>query len=112
MPKSTRVTDKVFARIEEDLAEGINAIHEKHHIEPAVLVRGLLEAAVSFYRDKGFFSFPVVIHPEAFQARWVAETQAEYQHGPTKGGAPPGKGLDKSRRRRGAGPAASLSRSA
>lgn len=112
MPKSARITDKVFARVEEDLADGINAIHEKHHIEPAVLVRGLLESAVAFYRLHGFFSFPVVVNPEAFQARWVAETQSEYQHGPTKGGAPPGTKHDKSRRRRGAGPAANLSKSA
>lgn len=79
MPKKTaRITDKVFARVDDDLARGINAIVDKHNTEPAVLVRGLLEAAVAFYDAHGWFSFPVRIEPEAFQAQYVAELQAKY----------------------------------
>lgn len=87
MPKPTKITDKVFARIELDLADGINAIHAKHQIEPAVLIRGLLKEAVAFYRAHGFFSFPVRIEPEAFQRQWLAAAepgQAGYGATPIK----------------------------
>lgn len=81
MPRKTKITDAIFARIDPKTAETINAITEKHQIEAAVLVRGVVRAACAFYEKHGWFSFPVIIQPEAFQARYVAEEQALYAEG-------------------------------
>jgi hypothetical protein len=72
MPKKAQITDYIFARGVSHLAADINSIRERHKIEPADLVRGLLEAAAKFYRDQGFFSFPVRIEPEDFQRSYIA----------------------------------------
>lgn len=81
MPKPARIKDKVFARGVDHISEDLNRLCEKHNIPPANLVRGLLEAAVEFYRKHGWFTFPVRIEPEAFQARYVAEERALYEAG-------------------------------
>jgi hypothetical protein len=39
----------------------------KHRITGPELVRGLLDAARDFYRENGWFSFPLTITPEKFQ---------------------------------------------
>lgn len=40
---------------------------EKHRITGPELVRGLLDAARGFYKENGWFSFPLTITPEKFQ---------------------------------------------
>lgn len=69
MPKKTKVTTTIFARGVEHLADTINAIDSIHGIPPAELTRRLLEAACKFYRENGWFSFPIIIEPEEFQRR-------------------------------------------
>jgi hypothetical protein len=78
VPKKKAFSDVLYVRGLEHRADILNAIDEKHGIAPVELARRLVEAACSFYETHGWFSFPVVIEPEAFQARFVAETQAAY----------------------------------
>lgn len=59
-------------------------IYERHTLKPTDFGRRLVEAACQFYEEHGWFSFPVVIEPEAFQARYVAEEQAAYESGKKK----------------------------
>jgi hypothetical protein len=58
-------TGQLSIRISPELVEGVEAIEEKHHLGQAEIVRGLVEAAVKFYQQNGFFSFPVHLEPEA-----------------------------------------------
>lgn len=90
VPKKKPIEDVLFVRGLSHIAEELNAIQQKHRTSPTDLARGLLEAACAFYRTHGWFSFPVVIEPEAFQARFVAEkTQAAYLTLKPKAKAPP-----------------------
>lgn len=72
------VKDVVFARGVTHLAATINEIALRHRITPADLTRGLLEAACQFYREHGWFSFPILIEPLAFQAVKAAEDAGDY----------------------------------
>jgi len=47
------------------LLEGLQSIKESHGLEPAEVLRRLGEAAVAFYHEKKYFSFPVRLWPEA-----------------------------------------------
>lgn len=44
----------------------------RHRITAPELVRGLIDAAASFYEKNGWFSFPVTITPETFQNQEAA----------------------------------------
>lgn len=69
-------TGQLNFKCQEDVTAALLEIRERHHIEPVDFSRGLLKAACQFYRENGWFSFPVVIEPLAFQAKFVAETAA------------------------------------
>lgn len=49
---------------------------EKHRITGPELIRGLLDAARDFYRENGWFSFPLTITPDKFQQSSPAPTKA------------------------------------
>lgn len=74
MPKKVPFTGNVFFRCDEEDTAALIAIDRNHGIGPAKLGAGLLHAACQFYRQHGWFSFPVVIEPVAFQAKYVAES--------------------------------------
>ena len=46
------------------LLDGLNEIKKAHGLEPAEVLRRLGDAAVAFYQENGFFSFPVRLEPE------------------------------------------------
>lgn len=87
MPKKRANEDTLGLRGLSPFSDFIAAMDEKHHVTPQELGRGLFAAAASFYREHGFFSFPVRIEPEAFQRSWLAAEgkQAGYEPaGPIK----------------------------
>jgi PAS domain S-box-containing protein len=81
MPRRSKVTDTIFARGVSHLAPTINAIDARHGIAPAEFTRKLLEAACKFYKDHGWFSFPVKIEPEEFQPAHAYPMAAEAEQG-------------------------------
>lgn len=93
MPKKRNNEDVLGLRGLLPYREFITAMDTKHKIPPAELGRGLFAAAAEFYRVHGWFSFPVRIEPEAFQARYVAEHQAPFTVA-AKTGAPAGGQID------------------
>lgn len=78
MPKKGITSGQLGVRVDEETVRTLLVMEEKHRVAPVDLARGLLEAACQFYREHGWFSFPVRIEPEAFQARYVAEQQGAY----------------------------------
>ncbi|MFT3870461.1 MAG: hypothetical protein QM715_18585 [Nibricoccus sp.] len=46
------------------LLEGLTDIKKTHGLEPAEILRRLGESAVAFYREKGYFTFPIRLLPE------------------------------------------------
>jgi len=46
------------------LLDGLNDIKKAHGLEPAEILRRLGESAVAFYREKGYFTFPIRLFPE------------------------------------------------
>lgn len=79
MPKKLPFKGTIFYRCVEQDTATLREIEAKHNIAPIKFTAGLIQAACQFYREKGWFSFPVVIRPEAFQTRYVAEEQAAYE---------------------------------
>ena len=64
-------------KMPKSLLDGLLLIKEKHGIEPAESLRRAGEAMVQFYRKNGYFSFPVVITPEAEFIQAVVKTSAQ-----------------------------------
>ena len=54
-------TAQLNIRIEADDLKILNAIEENHYINPSLLTRGLIKAAINFYRENGWFSFPASV---------------------------------------------------
>jgi hypothetical protein len=81
MPKKVPFNGTVFIRCDDEDTESLRKIEAEHNIAPTKFTAGLIRAACQFYRKHGWFSFPVVIEPEVFQARYVAEEQAAYEAG-------------------------------
>jgi hypothetical protein len=79
MPKKVPFNGTVFLRLDEEDAATLREIDKTHQIAPTKFTAALIKSACQFYREKGWFSFPIVIEPEAFQARYVAEEQAIYE---------------------------------
>lgn len=91
MPK---LSDQVSVRIDPGWKETLKEIEEKHRIPPPELVRGLMGAALDFYREHGWFGFPVVVVPMSEYVQAVAETQSRYVAAPppaAKSKKPPAK---------------------
>jgi predicted DNA-binding protein len=54
---------QITIRLSNELRAAIKEIETHHRIGAAKFVRGLVEAGVAMYRDRGFFSFPVRVIP-------------------------------------------------
>lgn len=78
-----KLSDQVSVRISPEWRETLRSIEEKHRIPPPEFIRGLVEAGLDFYRQHGWFAFPVSIQPGAEYVQAVAETQSRYEAGPT-----------------------------
>jgi hypothetical protein len=57
-----------------ELVDVLGEIHSKHGIPPPELVRNLLSAVSVFYRENGYFAFPVHILPDREFLKNVMET--------------------------------------
>jgi hypothetical protein len=69
-------------RISPEWREALRSIEEKHRIPPPELIRGLVEAGLAFYRENGWFAFPVTVRPGRDYVDAVAETQSRYDASP------------------------------
>lgn len=67
MPKSS-TPPKKDARMElklpQETMDALIDIHKNHKISPQDIARALLEDAARFYRDHGYFGFPLKIIPD------------------------------------------------
>lgn len=84
MAQKKEFNGTIYWEADEDTAATLKHMASAHGVTPVEVTRRLLLAACQFYREHGWFSFPVVIEPEAFQARYVAEAQAAYGEKPRK----------------------------
>lgn len=57
-------TGQLNVRIDPWLQDALEEIEENHRIGQSEMVRGLVEAAVHFYKQHGWFGFPVTIEPK------------------------------------------------
>lgn len=73
------MSEKLGVRLTPATMATLVAIEKRHGHAPGVVARKLLDAACEFYEANGFFSFPVVIEPLAFQASYVAEKEAQLE---------------------------------
>ncbi len=79
MPK---LSDQVSVRMDPEWRETLRAIEVKHRIPPPEFIRGLVEAGLQFYRENGWFAFPVTVQPVRDYVQAVADTQSRYDAGP------------------------------
>lgn len=84
-----KLSDQVSVRIASEWRETLRAIEEKHRIPPPEFIRGLVEAGLEFYREHGWFAFPVNVQPVRDYVQAVAETQSRYEAAPPPPPAPP-----------------------
>lgn len=80
-----KLSDQVSVRIDPEWREVLRSIEEQHRIPAPEFVRGLVAAGLEFYRDHGWFAFPVNVQPVQAYVQAVAETQSRYT---TKPAAP------------------------
>ena len=78
-----KLSDQVSVRIAPEWRETLRAIEEKHRIPPPEFIRGLVEAGLEFYREHGWFAFPVSVQPVRDYVQAVAETQSRYEASPS-----------------------------
>ncbi|HYC70000.1 MAG TPA: hypothetical protein VEB66_02265 [Opitutaceae bacterium] len=57
---------QVNVKMTDDLLAGLKEIHAKHKSPPTEVLRGLAEQAVAFFREHGYFTFPVEFWPQSF----------------------------------------------
>ena len=86
MPK---LSDQVSVRINPEWRDTLRAIEEKHRIPPPEFIRGLVEAGLAFYREHGWFAFPVSVQPGSDYVQAVAETKSRYDTAPAAASAAP-----------------------
>lgn len=77
-----KLSDQVSVRISPEWRETLRAIEEKHRIPPPDFIRGLVEAGLEFYREHGWFAFPVSVQPVRDYVQAVAETRSRYDAAP------------------------------
>ncbi len=58
-------TDQISVRLDPETMCTLRQIEERHGLIPTEFTRRLLDSALAFYREHGWFSFPVTVHPEA-----------------------------------------------
>jgi len=56
--------DRLTLRLPAELRVVLSEIEQKHRIGEAEIARGCLEAVAAFYKEHGFFAFPVRVWPE------------------------------------------------
>ena len=61
--RATGLNAQITVRLPSELRDAIRQIEACHRIGTAQFVRGLVEAGVAMYRDRGYFAFPVEIVP-------------------------------------------------
>ena len=76
MPKKG-FNGQIGLRCSDEMSATLKEIERTHRIAPIELARGLVDATCQFYRQHGWFSFPVVIQPEAFQRQYIAAEAAQ-----------------------------------
>lgn len=81
-PLVAKLSDQVSVRIDPEWRETLRIIEEKHRIPPPEFIRGLVDAGLQFYREHGWFAFPVNVQPLNDYIQAVAETQAAYHAKP------------------------------
>ncbi len=92
MPKG-EFNGAIFFRCDAEMEATLREMQRHQKTVPVALARGLLEEACKFYRENGYFHFPIMVGPK-FQLM-VAEPPA-----PEAGGSPqgsptrPGAGLE------------------
>lgn len=72
------LTKQINISISEQTRATLDAIAAKHGTPVTDVCRRLIEEACLFFDQHGWFTFPVRIEPEAFQARYVAENPGAY----------------------------------
>ena len=72
------LTEKIGLTVSASTMKTLEKIEAAHGTPAVRFSRLLVEAACKFYDEHGFFSFPVRIEPETFQAGYVAEMQTKY----------------------------------
>lgn len=77
-----KLSDQVSVRISPEWRETLRAIEDKHRIPPPDFIRGLVEAGLEFYREHGWFAFPVSVQPVRDYVQAVAETRSRYDAEP------------------------------
>lgn len=65
------LTNQINVNVNDDMNRMLGEIYSKHKISRNDLARALLDAACGFYKEHGWFSLPVRIEPEAFQAKYL-----------------------------------------
>ncbi len=79
-----KLSDQVSVRIDPEWRETLRSIEDKHRIPPPEFIRGLVAAGLAFYREHGWFAFPVSVQPGQDYVQAVAETQSQYGKTPAK----------------------------
>lgn len=86
----SKLSDQVSVRIDPEWRDVLRTIEEKHRIPPPEFIRGLVAAGLEFYRNHGWFAFPIHVQPGDDYVDAVAETRAHYgAKSPKKKPAPP-----------------------
>lgn len=79
------LSEKVAVRVSPSTWAGLEKIEARHGYAPTQIARLLLEGAVNFFDEHGYFHFPVVIEPAPLAAL-AAEAPGTY--GPEGKNAP------------------------
>ena len=72
----SKKTDQISVRLPPETMAVLREINARHGLIPTEFTRRLIESAVDFYRQNGWFSFPVDISPHSLQQ--VAESATPY----------------------------------
>jgi antitoxin component of RelBE/YafQ-DinJ toxin-antitoxin module len=68
--------DRLAIRLPGELLETLAEIQEKHGLTPTEIARRCLDQVAGFYRENGYFSFPVHIVPNAEFLKAVKGTKS------------------------------------
>jgi hypothetical protein len=79
MESVAKKTGQFNVRIDPSLLPALDEIEAKFRIGQSELVRGLVEAAVAFYRENGYFAFPLKIQPGDVWAEIHAKSAANIE---------------------------------
>lgn len=71
-------SDQISVRLDPDTFKALTEIHEKHGLEPVAVARRCLDAVAAFYRENGYFAFPVKLQPGDLWAEIHAKSAANY----------------------------------